>query len=130
MNQQKGFTLIELMAVVAIIGILATISLPVFNHYIEKSKAAEGIHEGTSDINWVEDVYVQDGVVVAQLTASNHFDNIEHVTIELAPSADPADAAMNWDIYCDDYDAVAGTHLIDTCKGPLQGPGSNEGYAL
>lgn len=158
MNQQKGFTLIELMAVVAIIGILATISLPVFNHYIEKSKAAaglaslgtykndvavcfmqedtfsvcddgrEGIHQGTSNINWVEDVYVQDGVVVAQLTASNHFDNIEYVTIELTPSADPADAAMNWDIYCDDYDAVAGTHLIDTCKGPLQGPGANNGY--
>lgn len=41
--KQKGFTLIELMAVVAIIGILVVSSLPVFNHYIEKSKAAAGM---------------------------------------------------------------------------------------
>ncbi len=42
-NVQKGFTLIELMIVVAIIAILAAIALPAYSDYTKKSKVSEVI---------------------------------------------------------------------------------------
>ena len=55
MNAQKGFTLIELMIVIAIIGILAAIAIPQYQNYIARSQVTRVMAETTNVKTAIED---------------------------------------------------------------------------
>jgi type IV pilus assembly protein PilA len=87
----KGFTLIELMIVVAIIGILAAVAIPAFIKYIRKSKTVE-VTEGLDKINAGAKSYFQ----------ADHYDATPKllqkqfpVTVGWTPGAPPGACCAN-----------------------------------
>ncbi len=61
-KMQKGFTLIELMIVVAIIAILAAIALPAYQDYTIRSQAAEGMSLAAAPKTAIAESFVNRGV--------------------------------------------------------------------
>lgn len=59
---QKGFTLIELMIVVAIIGILAAVALPAYQDYTVRAKISEVIIAGSSVKTLYSEAFQTDGI--------------------------------------------------------------------
>ena len=103
-KMQKGFTLIELMIVVAIIGILAAIAIPAYQDYTIRAKVTEGLNLADSAKTAVAESWQSGGVtgLAAAATAWNTSFVGDQVCVEhfgqhrrRAPSRSPTAAARS-----------------------------------
>ena len=70
-TMQKGFTLIELMIVVAIIGILAAVALPAYQDYTVRAKVSEGLIAASAARTAVSEVYANAGTMLPSAASMN-----------------------------------------------------------
>ncbi len=70
-RKQKGFTLIELMIVVAIIGVLSAIAVPAYKDYVTKSEVASAVATLKSIITPAELYYQENGSFPSTSAALN-----------------------------------------------------------
>jgi type IV pilus assembly protein PilA len=63
MQKQQGFTLIELMIVVAIIGILAAVAIPAYQDYTVRARVTEGLSLASAGKTAVSEYFASNGTV-------------------------------------------------------------------
>ena len=76
-SMQKGFTLIELMIVVAIIGILAAIALPAYQDYTARAQASEGLSATAGLRSDVAEYFSRTGDIADQADVGTDLNDIE-----------------------------------------------------
>ncbi|PKO92922.1 MAG: hypothetical protein CVU16_06060 [Betaproteobacteria bacterium HGW-Betaproteobacteria-10] len=105
MSGNKGFTLIEVMIVVVIIGILAAIALPNYSEYVTRSRVPEAT-SGLSDMRVRMEQYFQD--------------NRTYVGACVAGTVAPLPTATNFTFACSGLAATTYT-VTATGGGPMAG---------
>lgn len=90
-NIQKGFTLIELMIVIAIIGILAAVALPAYQDYTVRAKLSEAVLAASSARTAVAESYASLGAM-----------KTEQASMGVQTQSSKYVASVTWNMLTDD----------------------------
>ena len=99
-NMQQGFTLIELMIVIAIVAILVALAVPAYQDYTIRAKVGECIN----------------GAAVAKLSISEYFETVGTWPTDVTEAAIDSTAGAGVSKFCDgyaDYDNTTGQFTIN-----------------
>ena len=111
---QKGFTLIELMIVVAIIGILAAIALPAYQDYTARAQMSEAMVLADGQKGAVTEFYADRGVMPANNAAAG-ISAASDISGKYVASVNIASGVITSTIRADNVAAgIAGTNLVLT----------------
>ena len=109
LSKKEGFTLIELMIVVAIIGILAAIAIPAFVNYVKRSKTSEAGANLKSLFTGAAAYYERENWTQGLVAPGNAAAASTHCTVDSAtPSWDATDSkyVVDWSAEADSYSAL------------------------
>lgn len=91
---QQGFTLIELMIVVAIIGILAAIAIPAYQDYTIRAQVSEGMSLASAAKTAVAETFLNDGVAPANRAVAGMSDTATDTQGKYVASVDVTNGAI------------------------------------
>lgn len=115
MNNDRGFTLIELMVVVIIVGVLAAVAIPLYTGYIKNARTSEGVARVGAIMTAAKAYHQQNSAWPASATAAGFyadFSDTEHFSYSMTASGYTVTATGK------DVDGMSGVTITLTCANP------------